>query len=1097
MTESIFERLDFWTNEHPDKLLYSFLDLGGNETERYSYEAFVQRVNVIAGHLLREYRFRANDRLLLAYPPGLEMICAFFGCARAGLIPVPVYPPTAHEFQAALRKMGHIAADCEAVAVLTSQDYHNSLETNLTRSGTAASSPGADSVASLRWITTADLTEPVAGGLVSGSGEILFLQYTSGSTDNPKGVMVTHENILHNCELVADHSSPVAVSWLPQYHDMGLLGYYLFPALTDATTYGFSPLDFIRRPSLWLDLITKYQATASSAPNFAFDYCLRPGRLSEETLANADLSSLKFLMAAAEPVKPDTYLRFLRKFEPCGLKPEYFFVAYGLAENTLAVSNYGRDILSVNKNVLALGKARVTANVSEITAARQIVSCGKPLGDIVVRIVDPEKHLALDDGDVGEIWVSGKSKCPGYWNNEELTQKVFHARIIGESQHAEDYLRTGDLGFLHEGELYVCGRTKDTIIVRGKNYYPHDIENIAEEASELIRTGCVVAFAINEGQTSTLAVVAEVKSPKAIPDAQEIVAAIRNYLSLETGLIAFVSRRAIPRTSSGKIMRLAAKQMWLEGKFNVLRSLSRESDPELLGDGSKSLSPFESLKARHGLTGKEPYSLLEAGVDSIELVVAMHEIRELLKEKGAGQLADQVDIRSIQQVTIAELFRLAEQFERSPGAAVLQVRHTLSRVQKKHRKREEKLMHTDRKLTFDPQISARPSGAAGTTGILLTGGTGFVGLFLLKSLLEQTNEQIYVLIRASDESNGRERLRAALESIGPVTAEFEQVFEERVRPVCGDLAQTGLGLSGDGWRHLSTNVHTIYHNGAAVNYLFNYERMRGANVVGTNEILRLACDSYPKIFNYVSTTFIFGWAVKEVLYETDSNQNMELLDFGYSQSKWVAEQVIMDAASRGLTTRIFRPTLVSPSVTGGGHNQDIAIRLLAFMVNHGIGVEALNQVSFVPADVAANNIVSISNAPDTADATYHVTRDEYANMMDITDIITRITGREFELFELPAFVPEVIRRCTKDDPLFPLLDFLIGSIDSIASMEFKRYDSSGYQKARDSSKWGMADPSPEDTVAGILRFMRRKGLISVGPLEHGTLPSVHEAAVTG
>ncbi len=228
---------------------------------------------------------------------------------------------------------------------------------------------------------------------------------------------------------------------------------------------------------------------------------------------------------------------------------------------------------------------------------------------------------------------------------------------------------------------------------------------------------------------------------------------------------------------------------------------------------------------------------------------------------------------------------------------------------------------------------------------------------------------------------------------------------------------------------------------------------------------------------------MFGWAVKKVLYETDLNENMELLDFGYSQSKWVAEQVVEDARRRGLTTRIFRPALVSPSVTGGGNNFDIAIRLVAFMVNHGIGVDALNQVSFVPADITANNIVAIATSPGTANRTYHVTRDDYANMLDITGLITKATGRQFEVFSLPDFVPELIRRCKREDLLFPLLDFLVGSVNNISAMEFKRYDSSSYQTARNASAWGKADPSLEDTVNGILRFMQRKGIISVAARE--------------
>jgi thioester reductase-like protein len=305
------------------------------------------------------------------------------------------------------------------------------------------------------------------------------------------------------------------------------------------------------------------------------------------------------------------------------------------------------------------------------------------------------------------------------------------------------------------------------------------------------------------------------------------------------------------------------------------------------------------------------------------------------------------------------------------------------------------------------------------------------------------------------------------------------IFDARVVPICGDLGQAKLGLTQEVWDFLANKMDTVFHNGATVNYLFNYDRMREANVLGTNEVLRLSFEGRPKTLNYISTTFVFGWAVKSVLYETDQNQDMELLDFGYSQSKWVAEQVVYDARSKGLSVRIFRPALVSPSVSGGGNNFDIAVRLVAFMVNHGIGVDALNQVSFVPADIAANNIVAISTTPGTENKTYHVVRDDYANMMDITRLITEQTGRQFEIFSVTDFVPELIRRCRKEDLLFPLLDFLVGSVDNITSMEFKRYDSTSYQEARNASEWGKADPSLEDTVSGILKFMHRKGIISV------------------
>jgi thioester reductase-like protein len=1084
---SILDQLDRLGDEHPHKLLYSYLDLNGNPIEHYTYASFLERTKAIAGHLRREHQFRSEDRLLLAYPPGLEMICAFFGCVRAGLIPVPVYPPGSRGFQSALYKMVHIAKDCQAAGILTSKEYHASLKTNLARSGVAASGVDVDYVSSLPWIVTEGFVDKAADEAFEPS-KILFLQYTSGSTMDPKGVIVTHDNILDTCRLVIDHDDPVVVSWLPQYHDMGLIGCYLYPALKGGTTYGFAPMDFIQRPILWFDAMTTYRATATAAPNFAYDYCLRAGRLSKESMEGCDLSSLRVLMCAAEPVKPDTFTRFLEAFQPFGLKSESFYAAYGLAENTLAVSLGGRKIISVNKRALALGKVRMTTEVSEVDAATQVVSCGVPLPGMDVKIVEPELHNALKPGHVGEIWIAGSGKCLGYWNNPELTLKQFRARLADDTPYEDGYLRTGDMGFFHDGELFVCGRIKDMIILRGQNYYPQDIENVVEKASGMIRHNCVAAFQIHEDSEPALAIVAEVKNPNAVPDARKIAAAVRNYLNVEVALISFIAPRAIPRTSSGKIMRHRAKQMWVAGEFTVLSEFSREKDAGVAETGSESQSPFDVLKARYNLTGNESYNLVEAGLDSLDLVVFMHELKELLKDKGAEMLARQVDIGVIQRVSVADLFRLAEQLESAPEEALVELRHALGTFREEQREAERQMMSKDRKLTFDPPAPAPLSATPTLNHVFLTGGTGFMGPFVIKSLLEQTRAKIYVLVRASDEEQGLQRLKAAMDSMGPCSIGLMQMFEARVVPMCGDLGQPKLGLAQDAWDFLVNEMDAVFHNGATVNYLFNYDRMRDANVMGTNEALRLAFEGRRKDFNYVSTTFIFGWAVKSTLFETDGNQDMELLDFGYSQSKWVAEKVVEDARNKGLSVRIFRPALVSPSVDGGGNNFDIAVRLVAFMVNHGIGVDTLNQVSFVPADIVANNIVAISTTPGTENKTYHVVRDDYSNMLDITGLITKSTGRQFEIFSLSEFVPELIRRCRKEDLLFPLLDFLVGSVDNISAMEFKRYESSEYQMARDASKWGIPDPTLEDTVNGILKFMNRKGIISVVPRELDPAP---------
>jgi thioester reductase-like protein len=1079
---SIFDRLDFWAEKTPDKLLYAYLDINGNQIDKYTYSEFIYRTNAIAGSLHNEYHFKKNDRILLAYPPGLEMVCAFYACARLGLIPVPVYPPTASGFESSLNKMTYIAKDCQAAAVLTSTDYFWSIKLNLSRTSIAECSFGESNISKLKWINTEDFREVNKNGFPAGHSEILFLQYTSGSTSDPKGVMVSHQNILHNCDLATDFV-PNGVTWLPQYHDMGLIGYYIFIALKGGNTYGFSSMDFIQRPGLWLESISKYKATASSAPNFAFDYCLRPGIIPEKTLENLDLSSLEYLMTAAEPVMPNTYKRFLKFFEPYGLNPNSFFAAYGLAENTLAVSNYGRTYISADLNSFKQNNLKVLPFASETTPHTDIMSCGKPQGDIIVKIVDPETRHGLKDEYIGEVWLSGKSKCLGYWNKPELTKEMFQATIVGENQNANNYLRTGDIGFMYHDELYICGREKDMIIIRGLNYYPQDIEKIVEEvASHHVRHGFVAAFdSMHEGEEKLIVVVG-VKNPKSLPDPVKIVDEIRKNLNVQAHAIAFVPARDIPKTSSGKIMRHKAKELYEEGKFNILEQFSGSAEAELFHESEHSNSPFEELKRKYGLKGNENYSLGKAGLESIDLVVLLHDIRELLKGKGADALAKQVDIRLIQEISISELFELVDQFENSSAVAIIRLKNMLTRLQAEHHAFERKMMLSDVNLTFDPVAPVYDPGQK-ATNVLLTGATGFFGPFILKSILEQTDQTVYALIRAASDEQGMERLLSAMGSLGPLSTEFVAEFKQRVVPVCGDLGQHHLGLTHQAWDFLANNMHEIYHNGATVNYLFNYDKMRNINVIGTNEILRLAFEGKAKLFNHISTTFIFGWAVKDVLYEKDSNDNLDLLDFGYSQTKWVSEQIVKDAMSKGLKGRIFRPALITPSIHGGGHNFDISIRLLAFMINYGIGVDAQNQVSFIPADVAANNIVAISNMPETMGKTFHVTRDHYSNMGDITDLITKLTGKEFKIFKLKEFVPEIINRCTKDDLLFPLLDFLVRSVENISAMEFKLYDSTNLKTARNASQWGQQDPSLEETVKGILLFLKKNDIIKESILE--------------
>jgi thioester reductase-like protein len=1094
---SILDSLYRCAEQHPDRPLYRFLGRAGDIRESYTYGEFIERTTDIAIHIQRTSPMAPGERVLLAYPPGLEMICAFFACVRLGLIPVPVYPPTTQGFKASLYKMNFIAIDCDAAAILTSRSYYWSMKLNRTRDQLSSFSFRKDRTALMTWIMSTDAETHRSETLQEGHSDILFLQYTSGSTNEPKGVMVTHENILANCEAVVDHL-PIGVSWLPQYHDMGLIGYYLFFALKGGTTYGFSPLDFIERPALWLETISRFGGTASSAPNFAYEYCLRPDKIPPETFENLDLSSLRFLMTAAEPVRSNIYRDFMDRFEPYGLKRESFFSAYGLAEFTLAVTNYGRSIGSFDSAKLKENQAQWVDEGEETGDTTQLVSCGRPLGGAQITIADVSgQPKALPDGEVGEIWLRGPSKCAGYWRRPELTRSTFRARLEGDPAGDYSWLRSGDLGFLHDGELYICGRTKDLIIVRGLNYYPQDVEVIVEE-SRAVRRGCVTAFAWDQDGREQLVVVAELRDPKKLPETRELNQRIRQRLGISADRFVFIPARTTPKTSSGKLVRHQTATLWREGALRTLAEVDTSGTHEALhpGDpvstespdpmsGSESTNPGELslLFRRYGLRGDETETLGDAGLDSIRIAEFAHDLKLLLESQGNEASARAVDLRFLMQIAISELFELLDQLANTAPLAHARFKGALERLRVEHGRQESLMMREDTALRVDvgpmlTNVSAHHESDQGD--VLLTGGTGFFGPFLLKSLLEQIPGPIYVLVRATDERRGLERLRDGVLAIGGLDGKETQEWADRIRPVCGDLTRANLGLSETQWRALAGRIGTIYHNGAMVNYLFDYTTMRDANVGGTHEIVRLALTERSKVLNHVSTTFVFGWSVKETLLETDTNPEMAHLDFGYSQSKWVSEQIVHNAMKEGLRGRIFRPALLSPSIQGAGSSFDISIRLLAFILKHGIGTHAQNQVSFSPADLAANNIVAVSCTPASLGSTFHVTRDTYATLGDVTRLLGELTGRTFEELSLEDFVPEVIDRCTTDDLLFPLLNFLVRSVDNITAMEFKRYDNSNFQSARELAPHGQADPSLREVVQGILRFMSAHGIVD-GP----------------
>lgn len=563
--------------------------LDGEQTEAHlTYGQLDGRARAIAGWL-QQYELQ-GQRALLLYPPGLDYIAAFFGCLYAGVVAVPAYPPDPARIERTLPRLRALIDNARPALVMTT--------TPLVPLG-ALLNTDALSPQSAQWLGTDAIPDSLAlqwRDPAANPGTLAFLQYTSGSTSAPKGVMITHGNLMHNSEAIAHickHTShSCVVSWLPPYHDMGLIGTILHPIMSGVPVVLMSPLDFLQRPLRWLQALTHYQATASAGPNFAYDLCVR--KSTPEQRALLDLRSWTVAFNGAEPIRAETLDRFATAFAPYGFRREAFVPCYGLAEATLIVSGSATQSAPT---VLPLQSAALTRRQVQPAECHGpetqiLVGCGPIVGRQCVEIVNPETNLPCDSYEIGEIWITGSSVARGYWNQPEETAAAFQAHLAETG--AGPFLRTGDLGFVADGELFVTGRCKDLIVVDGRNHYPQDIELTVEQCHPALRPGCCAAFALQSDGPERLVIAVEVerqrrqagpdeafapnaaRSDAIAPEPQEIVTAIRHAIAqmhdLRVGDVALLKAGTIPKTSSGKIQRHACCRGFLAGTLERLEA---------------------------------------------------------------------------------------------------------------------------------------------------------------------------------------------------------------------------------------------------------------------------------------------------------------------------------------------------------------------------------------------------------------------------------------------------------------------------------------------------------------------------------------------
>ncbi|MGY0572254.1 fatty acyl-AMP ligase [Bradyrhizobium sp. RDM12] len=549
--------------EQADDRAYVFVSDRGVEEAALTFRQLHDAARALATRL--SAAARPGDRVILVFPPGIEFVVAFFGCLIAGVIAVPMMMPRRNS---ARDSSAAILANCTPALALTTTAFalRGDLQARFAQE-------------TIRWIEvdltaaageTTDLPEPAPD-------DIALLQYTSGSTSEPKGVMVSHANLLANLEMIrialGNTRQSTYVNWVPLYHDMGLILNALQALYVGATCVLMAPNAFMQRPLGWLRAISHYRAQVACGPNFGFDLCV--SRYRADQMEGVDLSSLRIALNGAEPVRADTIARFIETFAPHGLDPRAMYPAYGMAEATLLISGGtsggGHVTRDVSRAALQAHAAKAPADPGD---AQLVVGCGRALIGEQIAIVDPEYRGRLRADRVGEIWVSGANVARAYWCNDAATREELNAEIAGEDGR---WLRTGDLGFLDSaGELFVTGRIKDLIIIRGINHYPQDIEHTAQSLDNALRENCGAAFSVpDEHGEESLVIVQEVeRTARHAIDTAEIKGRIREAIAdsheLSARHVALIRPGALPKTTSGKIQRKLARRLWLDSGFEEI-----------------------------------------------------------------------------------------------------------------------------------------------------------------------------------------------------------------------------------------------------------------------------------------------------------------------------------------------------------------------------------------------------------------------------------------------------------------------------------------------------------------------------------------------
>jgi thioester reductase-like protein len=733
--------------------------------------------------------------------------------------------------------------------------------------------------------------------------DIIYLQYSSGSTSAPKGVEITYGNLISNLNLCLEgYDIKRVFSWVPFFHNIGLVYMMFASAIKTGLSAGImSPAAFLERPARWIEGVSEFKADVTIAPNSAVESYSR--LVPPKTLKNIDLSNLKSVHTGAEIVTYSALKKFSDAFEPFGFNMNKFVTGYGLAEATCAMATSfvtKESILNIDFDEYQKGKMVIVDE--DYPNKIQFISGGEILDHTNIKIVNPETKKECSEDEFGEIWLQGVIVANGYYKNVAGTEETFKEKLEG---YQGEFLRTGDLGIVKDGHVFVTGRVKELIIINGNNIMPNDIVSKVKELDSILEHVLVVPFSTFDQGKEKLVLVLDI--PEKLYQkidisklSDDISACIYEYFEVSPYDISVINHGTLPKADNGKVSLLSTRQAYIDGRLDLVYSKNDSSkeqqtqsaDDKLETEAEEKL--FKIINERLSFKANKNDNLLNIGMDSLAIV----------------ELATIIDNEFSVNIPVGLIFEkptikfLAEYIDKAVRGEAL---YDLA-ADKSYLYDECKL---DNNISFGAYNDTNPK----MQNVLVTGTTGFVGAYLIYNLLNQSSATIYCHVRAKSEEHGFDRIKENMEYYKL----WKEEYRERIIPILGSVDKPNLGIEANLYQELTKIIDTVFHNGAVLNFIYPYNRLKDTNVNGTVETIRFAGTNRSKYFNYVSSYSVFDNPsyFNKTIVEDDKLEDCQGYFLAYSETKWVSEKIISIARERGLKAAIFRPGEITGATDTG------------------------------------------------------------------------------------------------------------------------------------------------------------------------------------